>query len=82
MDVFSVRGPCRRFIKDMEDHLEHLSTSCVEEGSNTSTIALQVIGGDKEGTQCLGVLLGPLVPKKHKYGDLALQVGGVSNLRQ
>jgi hypothetical protein len=27
----------------------------VEEGSNTSTVALQVVGGDEKGTQCRGV---------------------------
>jgi hypothetical protein len=47
--------------------------SCVEAGSNTSTVALRVVGGDEKGTQCLGV---------YKYGDLALRVGGVSNLRK
>jgi hypothetical protein len=31
------------------------SDSRVEEGSNTSTVALRVVGGDEEGTQCLGV---------------------------
>jgi hypothetical protein len=48
----------------------------VEAGSNTSTIALRVIGGDETGTQCNPV------PGRYKYGDLALEVGGVSNLRQ
>jgi hypothetical protein len=28
---------------------------CVETGSNTSTVALRVVGGDEKGTQCLGV---------------------------
>jgi hypothetical protein len=27
----------------------------VEAGSYTSTVALQVVGGDEKGTQCLGV---------------------------
>jgi hypothetical protein len=27
----------------------------VEAGSNTSTVALLVVGGDKNGTQCLGI---------------------------
>jgi hypothetical protein len=27
----------------------------VEVGSNTSTVALRVVGGDEKGTQCLGV---------------------------
>jgi hypothetical protein len=29
--------------------------SCVEAGSNTSTIALRVIGGEEKGIQCVGV---------------------------
>jgi hypothetical protein len=29
--------------------------SRVEAGSNTSTVALLVVGGDEKGTQCLGV---------------------------
>jgi hypothetical protein len=44
--------------------------------------ALRDIGGDEKGTQCLGVKLGHPVPRGHEYGDLALQVEGVSNLRQ
>jgi hypothetical protein len=54
----------------------------VEEGSNTSTVALRVVGGDEKGTQYLGVYPGHPVAGGYKYGDLALQVGGVSNLRQ
>jgi hypothetical protein len=54
----------------------------VELGSNTSTVAPRVIGGDEKGTQCLGVQLGHPVPGEYKYGDLIFQVGGVSNLRQ
>jgi hypothetical protein len=54
----------------------------VEAGSNSSTVALRVVGGDEKGTQCLGIQPGHPVPGGYKYGDLALQVGGVSNLRQ
>jgi hypothetical protein len=54
----------------------------VEEGSNTSTVALRVIGGDEKGTQCMGVYLGHPVPGGYKYGDLALYIEGVSKLRQ
>jgi hypothetical protein len=43
----------------------------VEAGSNTSTVALQVLGGDEKGTQCLGVYLGHPVPGVYIYGDLA-----------
>jgi hypothetical protein len=44
--------------------------------------AVRVIGGDEKGTQCLGVQPDHPVPGGHKYGDLAFQVGGVSNLRR
>jgi hypothetical protein len=53
----------------------------VEEGLNTSTVALRVVG-DEKGTQCLAVQPGHPVPGGYKYGDLALQVVRVSNLRQ
>jgi hypothetical protein len=59
-----------------------VTLSRVEAGSNTSIVALRVVGGDEEGTQCLGVKLGHPVPGGYKYGDLSLQIGGVSNLRQ
>jgi hypothetical protein len=54
----------------------------VEASSNTSTVALLVVGGDEKGTQCLGVKSGHPLPGGYKYGDLDLQVGGVSNVRQ
>jgi hypothetical protein len=47
-----------------------------------STVALRGIGGDEKGTQCLRISLGHPVPGGYKYGDTAVQVGGVSNLRQ
>jgi hypothetical protein len=53
----------------------------VEEGSNTSNVALRVVGGDENGTH-LGIQLNNPVPGGNKYGDLVLQVGGVSNLRE
>jgi hypothetical protein len=43
----------------------------VEAESNTSTVALRVVGGDEKE-------LGHSVPGKYKYGDLALQVVGVT----
>jgi hypothetical protein len=49
---------------------------------NTSTVVLRVTGGDGKRTQCLGVQLGHPVPGGYKYGNLFLQVGGVSNRRQ
>jgi hypothetical protein len=57
-------------------------SSRVEAGSNTSTVDLRVVGGDKKGTKCLGVKLGHPVPGGYKYGNLALQIWGVSNLRE
>jgi hypothetical protein len=53
----------------------------MEVGSNTSTVAMRVLGGDVKGTQCMGIQLGHTAPGGYKYGDLALQVAGVSNLR-
>jgi hypothetical protein len=35
--------------------------------------------GDGKGTQCSGVYLGHPAPGGYKYGDLALQVGGVTD---
>jgi hypothetical protein len=54
----------------------------VDVGWNTTTEVLRVVGGDEKETQCLEVKLGHPVPGGYKYGELALQVGGVSNLRQ
>jgi hypothetical protein len=54
----------------------------VEVGSNISTVALRVVGGDEDGTQCLGVQLGQPVPGEDKYRDLVLEVVAVSNLTQ
>jgi hypothetical protein len=54
----------------------------MEAGSNTSTLTLRVVGGEEKGTQCLGISLGHPVPGRYKYEDLAIQVVGVSNLRQ
>jgi hypothetical protein len=48
----------------------------MEAGSNTSTVALRIIRGDEKGIQCLGYNRAT-VPGGYKYGDLALQVGGV-----
>jgi hypothetical protein len=53
----------------------------MEAGSNKCTVALRVVGGNEKVTQCLGVQLDHPVPGGYKYGDLALQVGGVSNPR-
>jgi hypothetical protein len=53
----------------------------VEAGYNTSTPALRVVRGDEKGTQCPGVYLGHPVSGGYKYGDLALQVGRVSDER-
>jgi hypothetical protein len=51
-------------------------------GVNTSTVVLRVVKGDGKGTQCLGVLRVQALPRRYKYGDLILQIWGVSNLRQ
>jgi hypothetical protein len=44
--------------------------------------AFCLVGGDEKGTQCQGVQPGLSVHGGYIYGDLALQLGGVSNLRQ
>jgi hypothetical protein len=56
--------------------------SCVEAGSNTSTVALRVVGSDEKGTHCRGAWPGHPVLGVYKYGMLTLHVGGVWNLRQ
>jgi hypothetical protein len=54
----------------------------VEAGSNVSTVALRVVGGDEKRTQSPGVYVGHPVPGGYIYGDLDLHVVGASNLRQ
>jgi hypothetical protein len=44
-----------RYIRDRSAQTEAESTSHVKVGSNISTVALQVVGGDEKGTQCLGL---------------------------
>jgi hypothetical protein len=41
---------------------------------------MRVVRGDRKGTQCPRVYLDHSVPEGYKYGDLALQVGGVSRI--
>jgi hypothetical protein len=55
--------------------------SRVKVGSNTSTVALRVVGGD-EREPTAWRYNGATLSLGDKYADLALQVGGVSNLRQ
>jgi hypothetical protein len=68
--------------KEKKLKLEETSSSLVEAGWNISTVALRVVGGDEKGTQCLGMQLGHPVLGGYKYGDLVLQVGGGTNLKQ
>jgi hypothetical protein len=46
--------------------------------SRISTVPLRDVRGDGKETQCLGLYLGHPVPGGYRYGDLALQVGGIS----
>jgi hypothetical protein len=62
-----------------EQELQFRSTPRVEAGYNTFTVALRDVRGNKKGTQCPGEKLGHPVPWGYQYGDLALQVGGVSD---
>jgi hypothetical protein len=50
--VFSTR--CVLYLRDATKE-ELLQVPRVEAGSNTSTVALRVVGGEENGTQCLGV---------------------------
>jgi hypothetical protein len=61
---------------------ERIAESRVEPGSDTFTVALRVVGGDEKRTRCLGIQPEHPVPGGYRYGDLALQVKGVSNLSQ
>jgi hypothetical protein len=51
-EAFSVGSGPRLY---NEDPRPAENKSRVTTGSNTSTVALQVVGGDENGTQCLGV---------------------------
>jgi hypothetical protein len=68
----------RRSQHNFDKQLETLCSG----GSNTSTASLRVVRVDGKETQCSGVKLGKPVLREYKYGDLALQVGGVSNLSE
>jgi hypothetical protein len=54
----------------------------MEAGSNTSTVALRVVGGEDKGPSAWGYKVTHLLGDIRKYGDLALQVAAVSNLRE
>jgi hypothetical protein len=49
---FFLLGPPRGYTTRTPSELEKLVR--VEVGSNTSTLALRVVGGDEKGTQCMG----------------------------
>jgi hypothetical protein len=50
--VFPVRYELNSYILF---RIRQWSESRMEAGSNTSTVALRVVRGDENGTQCLGV---------------------------
>jgi hypothetical protein len=77
-----LRGPYRNVIIDMGLEVRQSAVCNVEAESNTCTVALRVAGGEEKGTQCLGVQLCRPVPGGYIKVDLALQDGGVWNLRQ
>jgi hypothetical protein len=56
--------------------------SRVEAGPNTSTVALRVVGGDENGTQCLGCNWATLFLGDINMGTWPSRLGRVSNLRQ
>jgi hypothetical protein len=51
----------------------------VEASYNSSTLALRVVRGDKNENPVPGGITLHSAPGGYKYGDLALQVGVVSN---
>jgi hypothetical protein len=64
-----------------QDKLAVAVSSRVEAASNTSAVALRVLGGDEKGSRIWGCNWAR-VPWGYKYGNQAFQVGGVANLRQ
>jgi hypothetical protein len=54
----------------------------MEARSKTFTVTLRVVGGDEKGTHCLRIKPGHHVPGGYIYEDRALEVMGVSNMRQ
>jgi hypothetical protein len=57
-------------------------TNSEEAGQNTSTITLRVLRRDEKEPSACGYNRATLFLGGYKYGDSALQVGEVSNLRQ
>jgi hypothetical protein len=62
--VFPVHGSCREEVRGESKFVHRVTVevfdpssteSRVEEGSNTSTLALGVVGDGEKGTQCLGL---------------------------
>jgi hypothetical protein len=51
--MFSVLSVPRLYNEDQLRYEREISR--VEAGSNTSAVALRVVGGDEKGTHCLGV---------------------------
>jgi hypothetical protein len=55
--------------------------SRVEARSNTSTVALRVVGGDEKETRCQGVQLGHPVRRGYKYVDWPSRFGSLESVR-
>jgi hypothetical protein len=53
--AFSLQSNPKFYKEDKSLLGTKIHESCVEAGSNTSTVALRVVGGSEKGTQCLGV---------------------------
>jgi hypothetical protein len=67
-----LRGSCRLLIQKIS--VENKGQPCVEAGSNTSTVTLRVVGGDKKGSlKSEALKYGPspkgLGPKKDYAGE-------------
>jgi hypothetical protein len=59
-------------------HIDNMLVFLNLAGQSTYTVVPESRKRRQKGTQCPGVYLGHLIPGGYKYGDLALQVGGVS----
>jgi hypothetical protein len=80
-NIYVIHTQTQKEVMDVLVSVRFVSSTqyVVEVVSNTSTVALRVVGGDEKGTQCLGR---PPCSWGCKYRDLYLQVRGVSDLRQ
>jgi hypothetical protein len=76
--VFAVRSVTKCY----KQHSLSDELTLVKDCSNISIVALKALGGDENVSSAWGYKLTTYFWGGHKYGDLELQVAGVSNPRQ